>query len=330
MSDRITNSARTRTMLANILRNQGVVNKLQDQVASGVKVKNPRDADSAPVVSQIGLAIGRIDGHKSRIGNTKALLSYQDEILGSAGDLIARAKEIATSAASETSDQVSRSNMAQEIYQIRDQLVSLANSTYQGRYIFAGAKNDTPPYSAAAYTNPASGQAASRYVYTTADGATTATYAKINDNVSIQTNVPGSSVFSNAIGAVEQLARAMDGYSTTMVSGLPNGGGTAFNLPNERSLQTQEILSALGSLNTARDSYLIPSRTTLGARLNRVEAAEQILDATKLSLQDVQAKDKNADIFDTSGKLTAMETQLQASLAAAARFLGESGLLGVL
>lgn len=330
MSDRVTNLERTRSMLANIQRNRSAVNKLSDQVSSGIKVKGPRDADSAPIVSQTDLAIERIKAHQTRIGGAKALLSYQDEVMGSAIDLLARAKEIATSAASETAGQVSRSNMAQEIYQIRDQLVAIANSTYQGRYIFAGAENDTPPYSAATYTNPASGQAATRYVYTTADGASTATYAKITDNISVQTNIPGNTVFSNAIGSIEQLARAMDGYSTTMASGLPNGGGTAFNLPDERSLQTQEILSALGSLNTARDTYVNPARITIGSRINRIESAEKILDATKLSLQDVQSKNKAADLFDSSGQLTAMQTQLQASLSAAARFLGENGLLGLL
>lgn len=330
MTDRVTNLERTRSMLAQIQRNRVAVNKFSEQVSSGLKVKGPRDADSAPIVSQTDLAIERIDSHKSRVGAAKSLLSYQDEVMGSAVELLARAKEIATSAASETAGQVSRSNMAQEIYQIRDQMVAIANSTYQGRYIFAGAENDTPPYSAASYTNPASGQAATRYVYTTADGASTATYAKITDNISVQTNIPGSSVFSHAIGALEQLARGMDGYATTMVSGLPNGGGVAFNLPDQRSQQTQEILSALGSLNTARDNYVVPSRITIGSRINRIESAERILDATKLSLQDVQSKNKAADLFDASGQLTAMETQLQASLSAAARFLGENGLLGLL
>ncbi len=79
--------------------------------------------------------------------NGQGWLELTDSTLDDIGSLITRAKELAVYQATETSSAQTRADTAEEVKQIYDQLIQLANTQYNGSYIFAGYKTGTAPFS---------------------------------------------------------------------------------------------------------------------------------------------------------------------------------------
>jgi len=216
--------------------------------------------------------------------------------------------------------------MAEEIFALRDQIVSLANSKFGGRFIYAGAADDQPAFSpTTAFTNPASGPASVRYAYTTNSGNNLTRSVGVSDNLSVKVNTAGSAVFQNAIFAMERLGRAMAGFRTNPAPpAAPDGSGTAFTFPQDFQQQTQDIQASLDLIETARQQDVMTERVNLGGRLTRVQTAKSILDLTKTNTTTVLSSLQDADITESATKLTQAQTALQASLQITGTLLNQS------
>lgn len=288
-----------------------------DQLSSGLRVKEPGDDfGNASSISQLSQTSARVEEHLNRLESARGHLTFQDGIISSASDLVIRLKEVATQAANETLGTEVRAQMAEEVFQIRDALVGLANSQYQGRYIFGGADDDDPPYDAATYTNPSTGSASQRYVFDAESGTSTTRNVQITDDFSMRLNSVGNTIFDNAIQASERLGRALSGYQTLPASGAPTGAGAAYTFPTDYSLQTTDIQSTITLMDTARRVDLSNERTSIAGRLTRLDTAESILESLRTSVAETTSKLQAADTAEAASLLTDAQTRYQASLRA--------------
>ena len=327
MTTRISQNQLSRTILTDILDNRERLNKYSNEISSGLKVIEPGDSKFSGTISQYRETLSRLEGHLGRVSAVTSYISFQDNVVTQVNDLLIRAKELATQAANETYSAENRAQVAKEVFAIRDQIVDLANSKYQGKYVYGGTDDDDPPYDAAAYDMPASGSASERYVYddTSVDpgGALTRT-VNLTDDISIVVNTPGNQIFDNAIQALERLGRALEGYSTNPASGAPDGTGAAYNLPDETALQTRAISDAINLIDTARESDIMPERVSLGARLRRLESAESLIGLTRTDAEEVLNNLQSADLADAATNLQQAQTALEASYTVSARILNLS------
>jgi flagellar hook-associated protein 3 FlgL len=279
-----------------------------------------------------------VEGFTTRIADVRSGLQFQDDIMKEVNELLIRAQEVATQAANTTNSEITRAQQAEEIYQIRDNLVSLANSTLKGRYIYGGADDDDAPYDAQllttytpamparGYETPLTGPNATRYAFDSDVGMTTTRMVQISDGVSVTINTPGNQLFDEALQGLERLGRAMAGYDTLPPPGMgaPDGTGAAFVFPADYTRQTDDIRAALDQLKDARENDILPERVNLGGRLRRLETAEGILALAKTNANEVLDKLQNADIVESASKLTLAQTALQASLQVGTQILQQS------
>lgn len=321
---RISENQLSRSLILDIQNNQTLVNKYAEEVSSGYKVQKPGDSSRSATISQFQQLLERLEGHQERTTYVDGMLMYQEGIVANANDLLVRAQEVAAQAGNETIDPALRSALADEVFQIRDQMVTLANSRYQGRYIYGGADDDDPPYDATTYTNPAAGSASERYIHDGEDGTDVTRTVRITDDLSIRVNTAGSQVFDNAIYALERLGRALEGYRTEPAVGQPDGSGTAYSLPAEYDEQTQDIIDTIDLLRTAREDDVMLESASIAARLRRVDGARQVLDLGKTQAQEMLDSLQNADYFESASNLTEAQTALQASFTVTAQILRQS------
>jgi len=321
---RISENQLSRTLLRDAALNRASVNKYSEEISSGLKVALPGDSTAAGTISQLQDTLARLDGFKNRVSTAQGFLDAQDAVLSEAADLLVRAKEIATQAANETNGEAERANMAAEVYQLRDQLVALANTKYQGRFIYGGADDDDPPYDPQTYNVPATGAASQRYVFDAEAGTSIQRTVNITDDLSITVNTPGNQIFDNGIQSLERLGRALSGYDTLPTSGAPDGTGAAYDLPNERDLQTADIKNAISLIDTARETDFMNERVTVGGKLRRLETASSLTELSKSSAQEVLTNLQQADITESATNLTQAQTALQAALTVSARVLNQS------
>jgi flagellar hook-associated protein 3 FlgL len=308
-------------LISNTLQNKQRLDKYSREVSSGLKVAMPGDSTDSGTVARYQQTLQKIDSYTSTVAQTKSILQFQDSVMDQMSELIIRAKEVATQGANETLSVSARAHLAEEIYQIRDHVAGLANSTYQGRYIFGGADDDDPPYDATTYSVPASGTASTRYAFDGELGIDAAKTVDLTDNLSITISTSADKLFGTTIQALERLGRALGGYETLPPTGTPDGTGAAYNMPNDYTTQTAAIKNSIDLLNTAREAEILPERVSLGGRLRRIETAESLLGLTKNSAEDVLGRIQSIDDTESAANLAEAQSALEASYTVTAKVL---------
>ncbi len=324
MTTRIPQSYAARLMLGQVIKNRADVNKYSQEISTGLKVQNPGETRDAGTISQFQEMLGRIEGYSKRITSSTSMLTFQDDLLAQSTDIIARAKEVAAQASNDSNGPTIRSQMAAEVFQLRDQMVTIANTTYQGRYIFGGTDDDDPPYDAATYTAPAIGAASQRYVFDAEAGTDVQKNVQVTDDLSLTVTTQGNTLFDTTIQALERLGRSLEGYQTTLAAGVPTGAGVAYTFPTDFSLQSADIRAAMDQLDVGRQQQIMPERVSIGARIKRLETAESLLKLNKTSAEDVLAQMQNADVVESASNLTQAQTAFEASLQVTLRALNLS------
>lgn len=317
---RVTNLQTTRNFIELLNKQRGLLEDTQHQISTGLKISRASDDPGrSGTIAQFQATLQRLERHKERIAYATNFLNQQEGILGSSEDLLIRAKELATQAANGTMSVESREQIAEEVWQLRDSMIALANTKVQGLYIYHGAQDGTPPFEAQTYTPPGAGNGpeSERYVYdTTPAGADQTRSVAITDSLSVRVNTPGNEVFTNAIAALERLGRALEGYTTNPAPpALPDGTGGTFNFPADYDAQTADITEAIELLDSARLDDISRERTDVAGRLARITLAESMLDTVKIDTENARATIQNVDIVEASSNFANYQTSLEATLA---------------
>lgn len=134
--------------------------QVNDQVARA-KNNNARSLDSASTMKAIreisddpvGLTRAirykdQITSHEQHVKNmemTKGFMETSEQAITSITDNLIRAKELSIGMSNDSNNAQSREAAAREIREIIDEVLMLGNSSYNGRFVFGGFRNQTPP-----------------------------------------------------------------------------------------------------------------------------------------------------------------------------------------
>jgi flagellar hook-associated protein 3 FlgL len=131
-----------------LARRQSELNALQDQLTTGKRVNRASDDPAAAARAERALAsIGRSETSQRAVDASKVLMTQAESTLGAAGDLLQRTRELMVSAGNASYGDVERKGIADELQQIRDQLLSLANTgDGAGTFLFGGQGSTQKPF----------------------------------------------------------------------------------------------------------------------------------------------------------------------------------------
>ncbi|MEY3790656.1 MAG: Flagellar hook-associated protein 3, partial [Pseudomonadota bacterium] len=121
---------------------QDRISKTQTQLSTSKQINKPSDApDQAATITRLKSAIDRQNSYVSTINSVKDKLSQQETAASNATDVLTRLKELTVQAANDTYSAVDRKSIDLEVRQLRDQLLSLANTQdVNGNFIFSGSR----------------------------------------------------------------------------------------------------------------------------------------------------------------------------------------------
>lgn len=111
-----------------------------------LRVFSDNAADSARALD-LRTTIQRTLQSRSSIDDATRAADTQAELLEQASDLIAQARQLGESGASDGKTPSDLSSLATEIDSIIDQIVAIGNQRIEGRFLFSGSKTDTRPFS---------------------------------------------------------------------------------------------------------------------------------------------------------------------------------------
>jgi flagellar hook-associated protein 3 FlgL len=133
--------------LANVERVQRSVEEASRQVSSGKRVNVASDApDEIDTIMQLQTGAVRSAQIQANLSIAKTEADAADSALNSATKIMDRATTLATQGATFSIDASGRQSLADEVQSLLEQMVSVSRTTVQGRYIFGGDQDSTPPY----------------------------------------------------------------------------------------------------------------------------------------------------------------------------------------
>jgi flagellar hook-associated protein 3 FlgL len=277
----------TPDVLAALARTRAQEETALTQMASGRRVNVPSDDPAAAAVLVVNHAqSASTDQFLRSIASVRLQLQTADSTLNSVVLALQRAISLGTEGANGTLSDANRASIAEELKGVQDQLVSLANLSFQGEYVFAGTNNRTQPFAVDA-------SQASGVSYAGNDDVNS---VRIGEGLSMQVNLSGSTLFLSPGGNVFQ---AMSDLIEAMTTGTDVGTAVS------------QVRAAFDNVTAQRVFY--------GNALNQLDSQDTNLNSVQLQLSNEENQIGGADMAATASALVNAETARNATLAATAK-----------
>jgi flagellar hook-associated protein 3 FlgL len=301
---RITNNMMINTLKRDLFNNMYGLDKWQRQLSTGRKINLPSD-DPAGLVKSLRLRTSITQGEQyiSNIGDAINFMETTDGALNNINQILQRVRELSVKAANGTNDTDAHKAIAVEIRELNDQLKMIANTTYGTKHVFAG-KNVTE--------QPCQGDEWK--------GNDEDIELEIGIGVTMPINLTNQSMnyfFFN---------EANDSDSTSSADLTKSHGIFTMidNLANSiEAGKTDEVSNSLDTID-AKINDLLFARSTIGAKVNRLELQRNRLESTQTSYTGLLGEVEDADIAEVIMNLKMQENVYKASLAAGARIIQPS------
>jgi flagellar hook-associated protein 3 FlgL len=254
------------------------------ELATGSSINKPSDNPSgAAQVIRLNELSTQADSYQSSIGSLNGQFSTADSTLSSVVTSLQSALSLGVEAANGTLSPTDRADIASELTSIQSQLLSLANTSYQGQYIFAGTATAQPFVVA---------QTTSGVSYT---GNTDTNKVTIGAGYQLQVNLPGSQVF-----------------------GLGNSSGDVFQAINDLITSVQNNTGISGAVNEIDNAltYVTSQRTFYDDGLNQAQSQQTYLNSQSLNLSQQLNTVTAANVPAVASQLESDQTAETATLEA--------------
>jgi len=144
---RITQSLLTQSLKRNLGQSISSLYRLQDQISSARRLMRPSD-DAGDFAYALNMrdAVGVADRYKKNSQETKDWLAVTETSVTSAGEMLQNVRSRVVQSANAPLTASERGDLAQEINQLLEEMLSAANADNAGRFVFAGHATLAAPF----------------------------------------------------------------------------------------------------------------------------------------------------------------------------------------
>jgi flagellar hook-associated protein 3 FlgL len=192
-------------------------------VSTGLSVNEPSDNPTAAAsMVQNTIETGDLDVYTQNVSTSLSTVQSANSVLSSVVTSLTSAVSAGTEGANGTNSSTDLQDLANQVQGILTSVVSAANTSISGSYLFGGT-GATAPYTADA-SSPTG------YTY---NGNSDTNSVAIGDQTSVQINLPGSQIFSatgnSVIGALSSLVTALQGGNSSSIETATASVDSALN-----------------------------------------------------------------------------------------------------
>jgi flagellar hook-associated protein 3 FlgL len=286
MTSRVSDISLSQNAIQHLQTSLSGIADLQNQASTGKKLNKPSDSPIDIGTSlQLRSDLSRNAQLTNNISDAEGWLGTTDNTLGQMVTQLQQVNTLVLQAVNGSTDQVARDAIANQIDQIRQGLIGLANSQYGNRPLFGGTGSGSTAY-----------DATGAYV-----GTSAAVNRTIAPGVQVQVNVNGDAAFGPP---------GNDVFSTlAQISNAVHGNQPLTALSAQLKSQTQTVQTA---------------QATVGATYARVDTTKTQNTTNASTMNQNLTNVENVDLAEVLMNLQAQETTYQAALAAAAKAIQPS------
>jgi flagellar hook-associated protein 3 FlgL len=278
---------------------------LSQELSSGSRVTSLSDDPGAAAGNVVLTAqIARDDTFTQTAATVEGRLQLGDSALGSVVSQLTSAISLATEANNGTLSSSNIVGISGQLAGIRDEVLSLANTSYLGTYIFAGSRGATTPFTLSTASTPA---------VVTYNGDANATSLQTPNGQAIQLNVPGGAIFTSGVAGTD-VFQTLNALVADFASGTPSATAVAdtesldssLNHVSDQRVLLDNSITALQSAGTAtqnESAQLLSAQTTLlQADFGKVSTQFSAAKTQQTALYDVISALEKGSLFDYVGR----------------------------
>ncbi len=283
------NPNNTSNILADLQQSQAALNTALQQVATGRKVNVPSDNPAAAAAMvQNTIETGQVDQYTQNVSTVLATVESASSVLSNVVTALTQAVSLGTEGANGTNSPANMQAIATQMQGVLKTVVSAANTSVAGSYLFSGTGSTTP------YT--ADNSSSTGYTY---NGNAGAIAVAVGDNLNVQVNLPGSEIFSNAnnnvIGALNSLVIALQSGNTSSIASATTSVSSAIGYIS----QQQGFYANAESQLSSQGTFLQQDTVTLASQATSLVGVDLATAATNLS----QAETDNSATLAATAKV---------------------------
>jgi flagellar hook-associated protein 3 FlgL len=297
MVGRITTQMTAQLTLASITQSMDRLDTTQQELSSGKKINQPSDDPYGTSLSlQLQGQLSQIEGYNDNVTDGTAWTQTASSALSQIDSMVQRAQELVVNASNGSNSASDDQADATEINQLIASIKQIANTQYNGQYIFSGTSTQTAPYQSGATD--------------TYQGGTGAITRAIGPGLSVQVNADLSQVLGSGGGD----GKLLDTLRT--IASHMQAGNTA-------ALST-DLTTLNGNYGTVTQA-----ETNMGAITQQLSMAATRLQTLHDNATQVLSNTRDVDMAQAEVDFSTQQAAFQAALQAGARIV-QSSLLNFL
>ena len=306
MSGRITNSYLNQTIINNTMKNQEKYVNLNMQYSTQKKINNLSDDPiSLPNLFNSKNNLSRIEMYNKSIDLNIAEMNSAETTLEQTNKDLQRVFQLTTQASNELNTSAETKAIADEVTSILAHVINLANTNYDGKYIFSGANINTPAYSIAG----------NDYTYQgTKDSDGYDIQVQVSNNLTLSLGENGDNIFGEYYvdGGGTQVSTGPIGHIKELLKDL-----------TASPLDFTKIRAKIDVFKKDSDDVTY-YRTQYGSNVATLTSTKNQLAQEKISTDTLRSTIEDADLVETASKMQYQEFALQASLQSSTKIIQNS------
>ncbi len=285
-----------RMMADNLQRNIGYnaenLASLQDQLSSGKRLRKLSDD---PQALSRALALRAVSDQNLQyvrnIESARGWMAATGGALDRLSSVLIRARDLALRGATGSLGDEERKALGRQVDALLGEALQAVNSTYEGKYLFAGYRITAAPFAAdGSFTQAPGGPAGDMK-------------REIRPGVEIVVNVRANFVVDGQM-PLQRTLTALNGLRDQLSTG------------GDSSAYLSELAGCLDGV--------VAMQGTMGVRMSQLDVNEEALNDEQVDVTVMLSRVQDADAAETISKLMAQETVYRAALSAGARALQSS------
>lgn len=289
---RVTQTQMSETVARYLFKQGQALSEKQEIVASGKRVNRPSDDPTGMGrILDYRKTISTLEQYKRNVAQARVRVETSETVLDGVSEWVQKAIAVARDNTPGTGDTKSWQAAAQDVDNIRNQVLSLANTKVGGIFIFGGRQTDTAPFVHDIPTD--------QITYVGDNAANADMYMAVGEDAEITIKTNGEEIFNGA----QDVFLALKDLKDELNQPVPD---------------TAVIKSIQGRLEQA--ALQVEKIRGLGSTTyKRLEITDSQLDQFIVNYEKLQSDTENADIAQAILELQSQETAYQTSLGVAAQ-----------
>jgi flagellar hook-associated protein 3 FlgL len=296
---RVTQNITTSNFIRHIHQHAENLFKTQRQIATQKRINKSSD-DPIGMGQVLGYRtnLAATDQYQGNIQKGITRLEFNEATLDLASDLVNTARRLAADYSGSTLSVGERQSLALQVKGLYDQVMQMANSKFNGNFVFSGHATDTAPFSHIGDYNAA---------YNGDDGELR---IMVSENVEVNIVADGRNIFQDAANGGVNIFDELK----NLIDGLENPDPVA---------GSAQIEATIKPLQDGRDQ-IDSRRSEYAPVLYRLQATDEYMTNLRPKVEEAMAKLEQADITKAVVELQSLELAYETTIATAGRIIQPS------